>query len=85
MAQGAGVLKGKPAVAKFPEGLRGMGLQTTRWVQLTKGVEYYYGSFTNLLGTLDGYKGGPQGYGTYSVSHDRVAVVTVRVPAPAES
>lgn len=51
-----GILSGDAAAAKFPAELRGMGLHTAKWAQLTNGVEYYYGCFTNLLGTVDGYK-----------------------------
>ena len=32
-----------------------MGLHSAKWMQLTNGVEYYYGRFTNLLGTVDGF------------------------------
>ena len=48
-------LTGDNAVAKFPASLQKMGLTTAKWMQLTNGVEYYYGYFTNLLGTIDGY------------------------------
>lgn len=49
------VLKGKSAVMKFPAPLQKMGLAEAKWMRLADGVEYYYGRFTNLLGTLDGY------------------------------
>ena len=49
------LLTGEAAVAKFPAELRAMGLHTAKWMQLTNGVEYYYGRFTNLLGTVDGF------------------------------
>ena len=49
------LLTGEAAVAKFPAELREMGLHTAKWMQLTNGVEYYYGRFTNLLGTVDGF------------------------------
>ncbi len=52
LSAGAGeVLTGDAAVARFPAGLRSMGLGTAKWMQLTNGVEYYYGRFSNLLGT----------------------------------
>ena len=49
------LLTGEAAAAKFPAELREMGLHTAKWMQLTNGVEYYYGRFTNLLGTVDGF------------------------------
>ena len=51
------LLTGDAAAAKFPAGLREMGLHSAKWMQLTNGVEYYYGRFTNLLGTVDGFTG----------------------------
>ena len=51
------LLVGDAAAAKFPAGLREMGLHSAKWMQLTNGVEYYYGRFTNLLGTVDGFTG----------------------------
>lgn len=51
------LLTGEAAIAKFPASLRGMGLHTAKWMQLTNGVEYYYGRFSNLLGTIDGFTG----------------------------
>lgn len=54
-ARAGEVLTGDAAVAKFPASLQKMGLTTAKWMQLTNGVEYYYGYFTNLLGTIDGY------------------------------
>ncbi len=41
---------GDAAVAKFPAALQEMGLHTARWMQLTNGVEYYYGRFSSLCG-----------------------------------
>ncbi len=49
------LLTGEAAAAKFPAELREMGLHSAKWMQLTNGVEYYYGRFTNLLGTVDGF------------------------------
>ncbi len=49
------LLRGEAAAAKFPAELREMGLHSAKWMQLTNGVEYYYGRFTNLLGTVDGF------------------------------
>ena len=49
------LLTGEAAAAKFPTELREMGLHSAKWMQLTNGVEYYYGRFTNLLGTVDGF------------------------------
>ena len=49
------LLTGEAAIAKIPAELREMGLNTAKWMQLTNGVEYYYGRFTNLLGTVDGF------------------------------
>ena len=44
---GAGQLvTGDAAIAKFPASLQAMGLHTAKWMQLTNGVEYYYGRFT---------------------------------------
>ena len=51
------LLTGDAAIAKFPASLRAMGLHTAKWMQLTNGVEYYYGRFSNLLGTVDGFTG----------------------------
>ncbi len=51
------LITGDAAAAKFPAGLREMGLHTAKWMLLTNGVEYYYGRFTNLLGTVDGFTG----------------------------
>ena len=42
---------GDAAGAKFPASLQTMGLHDAKWMQLTNGVEYYYGRFTDLLGT----------------------------------
>lgn len=74
IAQGGGVLTGKAAVAKFPASLRGMGLQTAKWAQLAKGIEYYYGSFSNLLGTLDGYKGSKNDVHLLRIDYKRAPV-----------
>ena len=57
LAAAGEVVTGDAAAAKFPAGLRGMGLHTAKWMQLTNGVEYYYGRFSNLLGTVDGFTG----------------------------
>lgn len=55
---GAGqVVSGKAAVAKFPAELRAMGLRSAKWMRLTDGVDYYYGRFTNLVGTVEGFTG----------------------------
>ncbi len=51
------LLTGDAAIAKFPASLRDMGLHTAKWMQLTNGVEYYYGRFSNLLGTVNGFTG----------------------------
>ena len=51
------LLTGDAAAAKFPAALREMGLHSAKWMQLTNGVEYYYGRFTNLLGTVEGFTG----------------------------
>ena len=51
------LLTGDAAIAKFPASLRAMGLHTAKWMQLTNGVEYYYGRFSNLLGTVSGFNG----------------------------
>ena len=51
------LLTGDAAIAKFPVSLRAMGLHTAKWMQLTNGVEYYYGRFSNLLGTVSGFNG----------------------------
>ena len=45
------LVSGDAAAAKFPAALREMGLQDARWMQLTNGVEYGYGRFTDLVGT----------------------------------
>ena len=49
------LLTGDAAIAKFPASLQAMGLHTAKWMQLTNGVEYYYGRFSNLLGTVSGF------------------------------
>ena len=51
------LLTGDAAIAKFPASLQAMGLHTAKWMQLTNGVEYYYGRFTNMLGNLSGFTG----------------------------
>lgn len=51
------LLTGDAAVAKFPASLQAMGLHTAKWMQLTNGVEYYYGRFTNMLGNVPGFTG----------------------------
>lgn len=51
------LLTGEAAAAKFPASLREMGLGTAKWMQLTNGVEYYYGRFSNMLGTVPGFTG----------------------------
>ncbi len=51
------MLAGDAAAAKFPAVLQGMGLRDAKWMQLTNGVEYYYGRFSDLLGTVDGFTG----------------------------
>ncbi|MBQ6135783.1 MAG: phosphodiester glycosidase family protein [Kiritimatiellae bacterium] len=57
IASAGEALTGDAAAAKFPASLRGMGLDGAKWMQLTNGVEYYYGRFSNLLGTVDGFTG----------------------------
>lgn len=47
--QAGPVLSGDAAKAKFPASLRS-GLKTAKWTQLMTGVEYYFGTFTNLYG-----------------------------------
>ena len=51
------LLTGDAAIAKFPASLQAMGLHTAKWMQLTNGVEYYYGRFTNMLGNVSGFTG----------------------------
>ena len=51
------LVTGDAAIAKFPASLQAMGLHTAKWMQLTNGVEYYYGRFTNMLGNLSGFTG----------------------------
>ena len=51
------LLTGEAAIAKFPASLQAMGLHTAKWMQLTNGVEYYYGRFTNMLGNVSGFTG----------------------------
>ena len=51
------LVTGDAAVAKFPAALQAMGLHTAKWMQLTNGVEYYYGRFSNLMGTVNGFSG----------------------------
>lgn len=47
--QAGEVLSGKAAKAKFPASLRG-GLKEAKWTRLMPGVEYFFGTFTNLYG-----------------------------------
>jgi len=51
------LVTGDAAIAKFPASLQAMGLHTAKWMQLTNGVEYYYGRFTNMLGNVSGFTG----------------------------
>ena len=51
------LVTGDSAAAKFPASLQAMGLSTAKWMQLTNGVEYFYGRFSNLMGTVNGFTG----------------------------
>jgi len=72
---GAGQLvTGDAAIAKFPASLQAMGLHTAKWMQLTNGVEYYYGRFTNMLGTVDGFMGSKNDLHMLRIDYKRAPV-----------
>ena len=68
------LLTGDAAIAKFPAGLQAMGLHTAKWMQLTNGVEYYYGRFSNMLGTVPGFTGSKNDLHMLRIDYKRAPV-----------
>ena len=68
------LLTGNAAIAKFPASLQAMGLHTAKWMQLTNGVEYYYGRFNNMLGTVPGFTGSKNDLHMIRIDYKRAPV-----------
>ena len=68
------LLTGDAAIAKFPASLQAMGLHTAKWMQLTNGVEYYYGRFTNMLGNVSGFTGSKNDLHMLRIDYKRAPV-----------
>ena len=79
------LLTGDAAIAKFPAGLQSMGLHTAKWMQLTNGVEYFYGRFSNMLGTVDGFTGSKNDLHMLRIDYSRAPVKMMFVDHTQES
>lgn len=68
------LVTGDAAIAKFPASLQAMGLHAAKWMQLTNGVEYYYGRFTNMLGNVSGFTGSKNDLHMLRIDYKRAPV-----------